>query len=73
MPPTVQGVIAARLDLLPLEEKRFIQRAAVIGRTFGEEELAVVNRGGRPSGWWRTCHAATCWCRSAPAGASSTC
>ncbi len=42
MPPTVQGVIAARLDLLPLEEKRFIQHVAVIGRTFGEEELAVV-------------------------------
>src|SRR5262249_10973070 len=42
MPPTVQGVIAARLDLLPLDEKRFIQHVAVIGRTFGEEELAVV-------------------------------
>jgi class 3 adenylate cyclase len=42
MPPTVQGVIAARLDLLPMEEKRFIQHVAVIGRTFGEEELAVV-------------------------------
>jgi class 3 adenylate cyclase len=42
MPPTVQGVIAARLDLLPLEEKRFIQHVAVIGRTFGEDELAVV-------------------------------
>ncbi len=46
MPPTVQGVIAARLDLLPAEEKRFIQRAAVIGRTFGVEELAVVNPDG---------------------------
>jgi class 3 adenylate cyclase/tetratricopeptide (TPR) repeat protein len=43
MPLTVQGVIAARLDLLPVEEKRLMQRAAVIGRTFGEEELAVVN------------------------------
>jgi class 3 adenylate cyclase/tetratricopeptide (TPR) repeat protein len=43
MPPTVQGVIAARLDLLPLDEKRFIQHVAVIGRTFGEEELAVVS------------------------------
>ena len=42
MPPTVQGVIAARLDLLPLDEKRFIQHVAVIGRTFGEEELGVV-------------------------------
>jgi class 3 adenylate cyclase len=42
MPATVQGVIAARLDLLPVDEKRFIQCASVIGRSFGEEELAVV-------------------------------
>ncbi len=46
MPPTVQGVIAARLDLLPADEKRCIQRAAVIGRSFGVEELAVVNPDG---------------------------
>jgi class 3 adenylate cyclase/tetratricopeptide (TPR) repeat protein len=43
VPPTVQGVIAARLDLLPPEEKRLMQRAAVIGRTFGEEELEIVS------------------------------
>jgi hypothetical protein len=48
MPPTVQGVIAARLDLLPLDEKRFIQHVAVIGRAFGEEELvAVAPEGGK--------------------------
>jgi class 3 adenylate cyclase/tetratricopeptide (TPR) repeat protein len=46
VPPTVQGVIAARLDLLPPDEKRLIQRAAVIGRTFGERELEIVSPDG---------------------------
>ena len=34
MPDTVQGIIAARIDLLPALEKRALQAAAVIGRTF---------------------------------------
>ena len=34
VPETVQGVISARLDLLPAERSRLLQRAAVIGRTF---------------------------------------
>ena len=34
LPATVQGMIAARLDLLESEEKTLIQNAAVIGRTF---------------------------------------
>jgi class 3 adenylate cyclase/tetratricopeptide (TPR) repeat protein len=34
LPETVQGIIAARLDTLPLEEKELLQDAAVIGRTF---------------------------------------
>ncbi|MDX6594362.1 MAG: hypothetical protein QOJ13_3558 [Gaiellales bacterium] len=46
VPPTVQGVIAARLDLLPPDEKRLMQRAAVIGRTFGEKELEIVSPDG---------------------------
>jgi len=33
LPESVQGVIAARLDTLPKNERRFIQDAAVIGRT----------------------------------------
>ena len=31
VPPTVQAVLAARIDRLPLEEKRLLQTAAVIG------------------------------------------
>ena len=31
MPPTVQAVLAARMDRLPQEEKRLLQTAAVIG------------------------------------------
>jgi class 3 adenylate cyclase/tetratricopeptide (TPR) repeat protein len=34
MPETVQGIIAARLDALPPEEKRLLQTAAVIGKVF---------------------------------------
>ncbi|MGZ4408057.1 MAG: ATP-binding protein, partial [Gaiellaceae bacterium] len=34
LPDTVQGMIAARLDLLELEQKQLIQDAAVVGKTF---------------------------------------
>jgi class 3 adenylate cyclase/tetratricopeptide (TPR) repeat protein len=34
LPETVQGIIAARLDTLALEEKELLQDAAVVGRTF---------------------------------------
>jgi class 3 adenylate cyclase/tetratricopeptide (TPR) repeat protein len=34
LPETVQGIIAARLDTLPAEEKELVQSAAVIGRVF---------------------------------------
>jgi class 3 adenylate cyclase/tetratricopeptide (TPR) repeat protein len=34
IPDTVQGVIAARIDLLAPEEKRALQSAAVVGRVF---------------------------------------
>ena len=34
LPETVQGIIAARLDTLPPEEKELLQDAAVIGRVF---------------------------------------
>jgi class 3 adenylate cyclase/tetratricopeptide (TPR) repeat protein len=34
LPETVQGIIAARLDTLPAEEKELLQDAAVTGRTF---------------------------------------
>jgi tetratricopeptide (TPR) repeat protein len=34
LPETVQGIIAARLDALPAEEKSLLQSAAVIGKVF---------------------------------------
>jgi class 3 adenylate cyclase/tetratricopeptide (TPR) repeat protein len=34
MPESVQGMIAARLDTLPADEKRLLQDASVIGRVF---------------------------------------
>ncbi|MBA3376301.1 MAG: AAA family ATPase [Actinobacteria bacterium] len=34
LPETVQGIIAARLDTLPREEKDLLQEAAVLGRVF---------------------------------------
>jgi DNA-binding NtrC family response regulator/predicted ATPase/class 3 adenylate cyclase len=34
LPPTVQGVLAARIDRLPAEEKALLQTLAVIGRGF---------------------------------------
>jgi class 3 adenylate cyclase len=34
LPETVQGIIAARLDLLSAEEKSLLQEAAVVGRAF---------------------------------------
>ena len=34
IPESVQGIIAARLDLLPQDEKELLQNAAVLGRVF---------------------------------------
>ena len=39
LPPTVQGVLAARIDRLPAEHKRLLQRLAVVGR---EAPLSLV-------------------------------
>jgi class 3 adenylate cyclase/tetratricopeptide (TPR) repeat protein len=49
LPDTVQGVLSARIDRLPPPEKRVMQAAAIVGRTFWapavalsvEEELVV--------------------------------
>jgi class 3 adenylate cyclase/tetratricopeptide (TPR) repeat protein len=40
LPDSVQGIIAARLDRLPLEEKALVQDAAVLGKVFWVGELA---------------------------------
>ena len=40
LPETVQGIIAARLDALPVEEKSLLQAAAVMGKVFWLGALA---------------------------------
>jgi DNA-binding SARP family transcriptional activator/class 3 adenylate cyclase/tetratricopeptide (TPR) repeat protein len=40
LPETVQGIIAARLDALPAEEKSLLQIAAVKGKVFGLDAVA---------------------------------
>jgi class 3 adenylate cyclase/tetratricopeptide (TPR) repeat protein len=42
LPETVQGIIAARLDLLPIEEKYLLQGAAVVGKVFWLGALTAV-------------------------------
>lgn len=42
IPDTVQGVLAARIDLLSQQEKRLLQHAAVAGRTFWKGALAYL-------------------------------
>jgi adenylate cyclase len=44
IPPTVQAVLAARVDRLPPRDKRVLQTAAVIGRRFVEPVLRRVAR-----------------------------
>ena len=39
LPDTVQAAIAARMDLLPAEEKRALQYASVLGHTFAQGPL----------------------------------
>jgi class 3 adenylate cyclase/tetratricopeptide (TPR) repeat protein len=43
LPETVQGMIAARLDLLEPEEKTLVQDAAVIGKTFWVAALQALS------------------------------
>ena len=43
LPETVQGLIAARLDLLPHEEKTLLQDAAVLGKTFWSGALTSLS------------------------------
>jgi len=42
VPGSVQDIIAARLDRLPLQNKRITQHAAIIGRTFWQQLLAEI-------------------------------
>jgi class 3 adenylate cyclase len=48
IPDTIQGVLAARIDLLAVEEKRALQAAAVVGRVFWTGAVGVVVDGQGP-------------------------
>ena len=43
VPETLQGLIAARLDGLELEERRLLQDASVLGKTFSKDALAALS------------------------------
>jgi DNA-binding SARP family transcriptional activator len=43
IPMSVQGVIAARIDALPLAEKAALQRAAIVGKVFWPGAVAAVS------------------------------
>jgi class 3 adenylate cyclase/tetratricopeptide (TPR) repeat protein len=45
IPASLTGVIQARLDRLPLEERVALQRAAVVGRTFWDHAVLYLNEG----------------------------
>jgi len=49
IPDSVQGVLAARIDLLPPGEKAALQAASVIGRTFWPAPLEQLLEGAGPS------------------------
>ena len=40
LPDSVQGIVTARIDLLPPEEKELLQHAAVLGKVFWSDALA---------------------------------
>jgi class 3 adenylate cyclase/tetratricopeptide (TPR) repeat protein len=42
LPESVQGIVTARIDLLPAEEKQLVQHAAVLGKVFWSDALATV-------------------------------
>jgi class 3 adenylate cyclase/tetratricopeptide (TPR) repeat protein len=48
IPDSVQGVLAARIDLLPADAKEALQAASVIGRTFTPAGLAALTGSGAP-------------------------
>ena len=43
VPPTLTGVVQARLDGLPAAEKRALQQASVVGAVFWDQALAAVD------------------------------
>ena len=52
VPPTLAGVLQARLESLPAEEQQVLQQASVVGRLFWDRVVAHIQaaEGGRPQG-----------------------
>ncbi|HEX8819099.1 MAG TPA: adenylate/guanylate cyclase domain-containing protein [Archangium sp.] len=48
VPSTLSGVLQARLDSLPAQEREILQRASVVGRIFWDEALASMGQSGAP-------------------------
>jgi predicted ATPase len=48
VPPTLSGVLQARLDSLPPQEREVLQRASVVGRLFWDEALARMGQDDNP-------------------------
>jgi DNA-binding SARP family transcriptional activator/tetratricopeptide (TPR) repeat protein len=46
IPPTIHALLAARLDRLAVEERRLLERGAVVGRLFWREALEMLSAGG---------------------------
>jgi DNA-binding SARP family transcriptional activator len=46
IPPTIHALLAARLDRLPPEERRLLERGAVVGRVFWRGALETLSEGG---------------------------
>ncbi len=44
VPPTLTGVLQARLDLLPAVERTVLQQASVVGRLFWDQAVARINQ-----------------------------
>ena len=42
LPDTIQGIVAARVDLLPSAEKELLRNAAVLGKVFWSDALASI-------------------------------
>ena len=66
LPDTVQGVLAARIDLLPPAEKRAVQAAAVVGRVFWTGAAAGLLNGDadQVEDTLDELSGATSWCRA---------
>jgi class 3 adenylate cyclase/tetratricopeptide (TPR) repeat protein len=46
VPPTLAGVLQARLDSLPAAERQILQQASVVGRLFWDRIVAFIQAGG---------------------------